>query len=106
VTVLVAALVAAVTSAAMTALLQNSANGGETLTQEGTGMVRHEPMEIYYPLAYASPPHLVVSGPNSNLCVIVEQRPDHFKVKRVSNVAMNAVEITWKAEGRRGFGNR
>jgi hypothetical protein len=55
---------------------------------------------VYYPVPFAGPPHLSLSGNNAVDCVLVEQKADHFKVK-TTNLPF-AITVTWKAEGIRG----
>jgi hypothetical protein len=103
-TVLVAALVAAVTATGVSALMTTGGPsiGGPrrgTLTQQGSTIVRGEPLEVYYPVPYAGPPNVSLEDGSGRNCVILEQKPDHFKVKLDEQWALNPVSIKWKAEG-------
>jgi len=95
---IVAALVAAVLTLGIQAIRGNLARS-QTLIQEGRLTVNQnqsEGVEVYYPIPYASPPHLtLVNG--AAYAVIVEQKPDHFKI-RAAGTTVNA-DVNWKAEG-------
>jgi hypothetical protein len=70
-------------------------------TYSQTGKIEIPPgqeLEIYYPVPYAGPPNLVVSSTFSE-CQVIEQRPDHFRVK---NTMSSPREITWTARGLKG----
>jgi hypothetical protein len=125
VTVLVAALVsafvAAITAAGVTVVLNagssdapwvevgatavkpgKATKAAGTLIQQGTCSVRSEPpAEVFYPIPFAGPPHVSLSGANAADCVLVEQRADHFKAKLGPNFPF-VTTVTWKAEGLRG----
>jgi hypothetical protein len=109
----VAALVGAVTAAGISAVvsLSRRAGGimglqssGAALTQEGNAIIRSEPVEVYYPVPYGSPPNLSLTGGPSMNCVLVEQKQDHFKAK-LAPPWTNPVSITWTAQGRPGPGH-
>jgi hypothetical protein len=71
-----------------------------TLVQEGTLTLRHDPVDVFYPQRYASPPNLSIQGTElaRQNCVILEQKQDRFKV-HVDNPSVSVVEISWRAEG-------
>ncbi len=48
-------------------------------------------IDVYYPLPYASPPNLTVDGP-LHRAVILEQKPDHFRVA-------GSGKLKWVARG-------
>jgi hypothetical protein len=107
----VAALVAIVTAAMVSALIllvsQPSGTGPNkksagTLIQEGTAIIREEPLEVYYPVPYVSPPNLTLTGSMSAHCILVEQKQDHFKAKLAPPWGNNPSSINWKAEGQIG----
>lgn len=70
-------------------------------TYSQTGKLEVPPgqeIEIYYAVPYAGPPNLVVSSTFSE-CQVIEQRPDHFRVK---NTMSSPREVTWTARGLKG----
>ena len=74
-------------------------NDDQTYSQTGTLEVpAGQELEIFYPMPYAAPPNLVVTSTFSE-CLIVEQRPDHFRVK---NTMSSPRELTWTARGLKG----
>ncbi len=50
---------------------------------------------VYYPVPYASPPNLEFEDDAKRQFIVMEQRPDCFKIK---NTQVGA-EFTWKARG-------
>src|SRR6516165_1030845 len=61
--------------------------GGDTLVQQGKAVViRNQALEVYYPIPYASPPHLNLSGFFPGSCALVEQKPDHFKIENLGTL--------------------
>jgi hypothetical protein len=50
-------------------------------------------LEVYYPLPYSSPPNLTVDGPLHHV-VVLEQKPDHFRVAGTG-------KVKWVARGTR-----
>lgn len=54
--------------------------------------------DIYYPIPYASVPHLTLSSTPFDQVVLVEQREDRFRVR---NTGAFTYKITWKAKGLR-----
>lgn len=63
-----------------------------------TGQVNvpgQEEAVIYYPVPYLTPPNLVLDA-GCVSCRIVDQKPDHFRVK---NLGAGAELITWKSRG-------
>jgi hypothetical protein len=52
-----------------------------TVCQEGkVSMHRGQELDVYYPVPYASPPNLELSG-DADKCEIVEQKADHFRIR-------------------------
>jgi hypothetical protein len=105
-TVLVAALVAAVVATLISVgvnLLMAKLGGGQgdRLVQEGKVIVGVQgEQQVFYPIPYAAPPNLQLgAGPADMHSVkITEQKPDHFKVMPVGGI--NAPrEYRWRAEG-------
>jgi hypothetical protein len=80
-----------------TQVVAGEASRPGTLHQEGAAVLRTEPVEVYYPVPYETPPNLVLEGPNSPNCVITEQKQDHFKAKTTIN--FGGVNVSWKAQG-------
>jgi hypothetical protein len=52
--------------------------------------------DIYYPIPYASVPHLTLSNTPFDQVTLVEQREDRFRVR---NTGAFSHKITWKAKG-------
>jgi hypothetical protein len=54
-------------------------------------------VNLYYPVPYVSPPNLEFEDADANRRLhIVDQKPDHVRVKNLSNAP---VEVPWKARG-------
>lgn len=103
---IVAAFVAAILSLGVQAY-QRDLIRVNTFPQQGKVAVSsEEPLQVYYPAPYTSPPNLtftVVSisgqaGDSNSWVEIVEQKPDYFKVRKVAK-AVPSCEISWKADG-------
>jgi hypothetical protein len=95
---IVAALVAGVLTLGLQAFLGNVART-QTLTQQGTVTVTHDQkdgVDVYYAVPYVSPPNLTL-GNGTGLVVIVEQKPDHFKLRAADTTIRS--DVSWKAEG-------
>jgi hypothetical protein len=103
---IVAALVAVVMVFGLRAFQGNVAYGpgilerNQLLQQQGKVKVFNDkPVEVYYPIPYASPPHLTIQGDvHVNL---LEQKPDHFKVQGVD---AGGTDVQWSAQGQRAAG--
>ena len=50
-------------------------------------------LEVYYPVPFAAPPNLQIDGDDPDGCVVVEQRPDHFRLR---NPAERARQAKWE----------
>jgi hypothetical protein len=76
------------------------ASGRGTLVQEGTVTLRHEPLEVFYPVPYGAPPNLSLIGTEfaRKSCLILEQKQDHFKI-HLDNPSVSFLEVSWRAEG-------
>ena len=94
---IVAALVAAVTVFGIQAFM-GSTSRHRTFAQQGKVKVStDETVQVFYPVPYGAPPNLAVTGFNRDWVVIVEQKADHFKVRRTGRTLI--AELEWKAEG-------
>lgn len=52
-----------------------------TVCQEGkVSLHQGQEFDVYYPVPYASPPNLEISGDSDN-CEILEQKADHFRIR-------------------------
>jgi hypothetical protein len=70
-----------------------------TTCQEGKVSLREgQELEVYYPVSYASPPNLEISG-ESNDCEIIEQKADHFRIRYKGSFDATP---HWKACGQKG----
>jgi hypothetical protein len=76
------------------------APAGATLVQEGSLTLRHEPLEVFYPVPYTVPPNLTLTGTEfaRKSCLILDQKQDHFKI-HLDNPAVSFLEVSWRAEG-------
>jgi hypothetical protein len=56
--------------------------------------------DVYYPVPYPSPPHLDISDPFGK-CELVEQKPDHFRVRSTfeKSALGGPFTLKWKAKG-------
>jgi hypothetical protein len=104
---IVAALVSVVLIFGFRAFQGNAAYGPEILEhnqllkQQGKAAVAGEkPIDVYYPIPYASPPNLTVQGDQIE---IVEQKADHFQLKKKDS-SPGAIEVQWLAQGLRSAG--
>jgi hypothetical protein len=72
----------------------------ETFEQVGRIQVRSSPLDqtYYYPVPFASRPNLEIDDPY-NMCEVVEQKEDCFKVKFHANVTSSTQYLAWKARG-------
>jgi hypothetical protein len=68
-----------------------------TTCQEGKVSVEDgQELDVYYPIPYASPPNLEISG-DSESYQIIEQKADHFRIR---NQCVNRrYQWNWKARG-------
>lgn len=77
----------------------SSPKDGESVTdglQRGKAYAGYaQELSVYYPIAYVSPPNLEFEDDAKSQLVIVDQKPDHFRVKNTHV----GVEFTWKARG-------
>jgi len=70
------------------------------LKQQGSVTVGDDnPVEIYYPISYNSPPNLTILATPKGSVLIVEQKADHFKIKK--NTGLITVDVQWQAQGAR-----
>jgi hypothetical protein len=108
-TLLVAALVAAVVSVVVSVLTTLAfSTARDAWSRRGTVMQEGQIVfngvgiqEVYYPLAYVSPPNLQVTQNDSRGAVqfkVTEQKPDHFKIEQISSTGYT-VHFKWRAEG-------
>ncbi len=68
-----------------------------SLQQRGSVSVPHEgEVDVYYPTPYISPPNLETDS-SFNDHIIVEQKPDHFRVK---NTELFPCDVSWTARGK------
>jgi hypothetical protein len=104
---IIAALVSIVVIFGLRAFQGNITYGPEILEQQqllkqhGTVTVsdNNSPAEVYYPVSYGSPPNLTIAVEPKGSVLIVEQKADHFKLKK--NTSLNAVDVQWQAQGPR-----
>ncbi|HTU18773.1 MAG TPA: hypothetical protein VMG10_11990 [Gemmataceae bacterium] len=67
-----------------------------TTCQEGKVKLRPgQEFEVFYPIPYASPPNLEISG-DTESCEIIEQKADHFHIRYKGTLFANPC---WKARG-------
>ena len=52
-------------------------------------------LDVYYPAPFSSPPNLLTKS-IFNDCLVVEQQPDHFRIK---NPTPFSREVSWEARG-------
>ncbi len=52
---------------------------------------------MYYPIAYTSPPNLKLVGSHQGSVQIVEQKADHFRLKKTST--FTSVNVEWESDG-------
>ena len=80
-TMLVAAIVACTVSIGMHLLLMATLASDNRLVQEGKVFLNNkEAQEIFYPVPYAAPPHLELTGDLTEV-KITEQKPDRFTIQ-------------------------
>jgi hypothetical protein len=100
-TILTAGIVAAFTAIIVVyglQTIQRTAIWSASLAQQGDASVpASEMVEVYYQKPYATTPNITLSGPFSEDVLLVEQTPDHFKVKNKSS--SSARSFHWNAEG-------
>jgi hypothetical protein len=77
-----------------------SAPGGPAVEsaahQHGATIVlANDEQDVYYPVPFVSPPNLQVKSAFDD-CSIIEQKPDHFRLK---NPNMFSREVVWEARG-------
>ena len=62
--------------------------------------------DVYYPIPYASPPNLTIHEPFLD-CVIVDQKPDHFRIRneRKGILLGGCPAVEWTARGLRASAN-
>jgi hypothetical protein len=73
----------------------------DVLVQKGTlhptGMLEQD---IFYPIPYASPPNLTFDEMFHHDFVVVDQQPDHFRVRFVKDRPLsNLLGVDWTAKG-------
>jgi hypothetical protein len=64
-----------------------------------TGKVRvpvGKEVQVYYPVAYVSPPNLEMESPFDDSMIITEQKGDHFLVKNIGSLDRR---VEWTARG-------
>ena len=76
---------------------------GEVLVQTGKLQPTGETeQDVFYPIPYASPPNLTIDDTFASDVVIVDQQPDHFRVRFVKNKPLVRVfGVEWTAKGLR-----
>jgi hypothetical protein len=93
-------------AAGVAAAVSSGIHGGvamvdrERLTQQGSVTVpANSQQEVYYPVPYASPPNVQLSGPgvSQGSIQLKEQKADHFTAQCTS--AHFTFEVHWRAEG-------
>jgi hypothetical protein len=71
--------------------------GDDSYVQSGAAHLHGSAeQDVYYPVAYASPPNVELSGDDADDCEIVEQKPEHF---RIHNNSLWSADVEWKARG-------
>jgi hypothetical protein len=74
--------------------IRDSSDG--TLKQSGSAKVPGDgELDVYFPTPYTSNPNLE-TGDDFDHCVVVQQYPDHFRVKNSSALAE---DVKWTARG-------
>jgi hypothetical protein len=75
----------------------------QTFEQVGKIQVRSSPLDqtYYYPVPFASRPNLEIDDPY-NMCEVVDQQENYFKVKFHANITSSTQQLTWKARGVHG----
>jgi hypothetical protein len=74
------------------------AQPADLLVQEGEITIHGRgELDVYYPVAFASPPNLVI-GEMFSWCEVVEQKADHF---RIGNTTLLPRTVSWTAKGTR-----
>lgn len=69
-----------------------------TTCQEGKVYLRQgQEVDVYYPVPYASPPNLELSGDSDN-CEIIEQKADYFHIRYKGSIY---AKPHWKARGQK-----
>jgi hypothetical protein len=78
-------------------------NNGPTTTQTGEVTILRSASptyEVFYPIAYQSPPNLRLTGDTDGV-ELIEQQADHFTVRRRT---VTVPTIHWRAEGKPCYG--
>jgi len=77
--------------------------GDEVLFQKGKLQPSGETeQDVYYPIPYASPPNLTLDDTFSHDLVIVDQKPDHFRVRYgIDKPMIHFFGVEWTARGMR-----
>lgn len=74
--------------------------GGQLLDQEGAAAVPvGKAVDVFYPIPHSSPPNLTLDedfGTVFDRCTLVEQQPDHFRVR---NDGVFERKVHWKTKG-------
>jgi hypothetical protein len=97
-------LVAAVVSALVATIISGGGwlfreSGSTILKQQGSvNISAGNSQEVFYPIAYASPPYLHLNGDaNWQFVKLLEQKADHFKINCTAQIG--STQIRWQAEG-------
>jgi hypothetical protein len=73
--------------------------GDQTFRQQGRlNVAAGNSQEVYYPIAYRTPPNLQLDGDaNWQFVKLLEQKADHFKISCTAQ--FGSTEVRWRAEG-------
>jgi hypothetical protein len=74
------------------------AQPADLLVQEGDVTVRGKgEVDVFYPISFSAPPNLIIAECFA-MCEVVDQRPDHFRIK---NTSLLPRSVNWTAKGTR-----
>jgi hypothetical protein len=100
-TILVAAAVSALVATVISGggWLFRDSGSAQILKQQGNvNISAGNSQEVFYPIAYASPPYLHLDGDaNWQFVKLLEQKADHFKINCTAQ--FGSAQIRWQAEG-------
>src|SRR5262245_4870349 len=56
-------------------------------------------LDVFYKTPFASPPYLTFPDGLSDSCVVADQKPASFKLRRTATAGTVYAEVKWRAEG-------
>jgi len=56
-------------------------------------------LDVFYKTPFASPPHLTFPDGLSESCIVADQKPASFKLRRTATAGTVYAEVKWRAEG-------